>query len=310
MPNRGSARFAPGTRHATCGVVRWIALAAVAVACSAPALRPAPLPALVQPSDLMDPVAYDERTMALRATLQRDHIDLDRGPVVSSCAPYHGVDDCVRCEIASRQDTSGIDPDMIDAVAIAFARYPMNVLGASNLEHVSLCRRIRYDHEHGSNPAGIAIADEKRLMLSIETFRGDFTLEQIVHHELFHLIDHAMLGAKAYDDHEWHALNPPAFAYADPADATAARPAGFVNNYATTNELEDRASVFEYVMGQPQALCEIMAVDPIVRAKVMTIRVRVGRIIGARRLPAERCARPLPAPRMKSPIPLNMRRMR
>lgn len=279
-------------------------------ACGAAPLPASSLPDLVQPADLMDPVVYDQHTASLRATLGRNHIELDAGPVVRSCAPHHGVDDCVRCEIANRQDTSGIDPDMIDAVAIAFARYPADVLKAATLEHVSLCHKIRYDHEHGPNSAGIAIIGEKRLMISIETFRGDFTLEQIVHHEMFHLIDHAMLGAKAFDDDEWHALNPPAFAYADPAADTRARPPGFVNSYATTNELEDRASVYEMIMGQPQALCEIMAIDPLVRAKVKTIRTRVARIMGARRLPSEQCAKPPPPPRMKSPIPLKLRKMR
>jgi hypothetical protein len=291
--------------------VRWIAVASVWCACAAPAsIHPARLPELVQPGDLVDPVAYDASTASLRATLQRNHIELDRGPVVRSCGRYHGVDDCVRCEVATRQDTSGLDRDMIDAVAIAFARYPSTALVAANLEHVSLCSKIRYDHDHGANPAGIAIVDERRLMLSIETFRDDFTLEQIVHHEIFHLFDHEMLGAKAYDDHEWHALNPPAFAYAEPTTETAARPAGFVDNYATTNELEDRASVFEYMMGQAQPLCEIMAIDPIVRAKVATIRLRVGRIMGVEHLPTDRCVKPLAPPRMKSPIPLKLRKMR
>ncbi len=293
-----------GTREALVLCVRWIALATVGLACRSAALQP-PSPArpeLVEPAELLE---------ALRATLERDHIVLDAGPVVSACARGYGVDEwCVRCEIATRRDPAGLDPDMIDAVAIAFARYPMDVLAAVHLEHVSLCRTIRYDHEHGASPAGLAIAEDRRLMLSLETYRGDFTLEQIVHHELFHLFDHAMLGAQAYDDHEWHALNPPAFAYADPATETAARPAGFVNRYATTNEREDRASVFEYVMGQPEALCEIMAIDPIVRAKVTTIRARVGRIMGAARLPPDRCALSLPRPRMKSPIPLNVPRIR
>lgn len=299
-----------GTPDARWPRVRWVALWVLGFACGTAPFRAAPSPELVQSADLMDPVAYDQHTASLRATLGRNHIELDAGPVVRSCAPHHGVDDCVRCEVANRQDTSGIDPDMIDAVAIAFARYPANVLSAALLEHVSLCRKIRYDHDQGPNPSGIAIIDDKRLMISIETVRGDFTLEQIVHHEMFHLIDHAMLGAKAYDDHEWHALNPPTFAYADPAAETPARPPGFVDNYATTNELEDRASVYELIMGQPQALCEIMATDPLVRAKVKTIRTRVARIMGARRLPPEQCAKPPPPPRMKSPIPLNPREMR
>ena len=269
--------------------------------CANRAVPPAPLPELVAGS------AYDEHVAPLRATLARNRIALDTAPVVTTCTEHHGVTDCARCEVASREDTRGIDPDLIDEVAIAFAHYPTNVLMAAKLEHVALCRTIRYDHPHGLDPLGMAIVDDERLMISIEHHDGELTLAQIVHHEVFHLIDHAMLGDKAAADAEWSALNPRTFAYADPAPETELRPAGFVNAYATTNEREDRASVWEYVMGQPEALCEITAADPMVAAKVRLVRARIGRLMGTQRLPNAHCTPVVKSP-MPSPIPLGPRR--
>ena len=97
--------------------------------CGGQALPPQQLPELVAGS------AYDEHVASLRATLVRNHIALDTAPVVTTCTTHHDVSDCVRCEVASREDTRGIDPDLIDEVAIAFAHYPTSVLSAAKLEH-------------------------------------------------------------------------------------------------------------------------------------------------------------------------------
>jgi hypothetical protein len=279
--------------------MRLLAVGAIVwIGCGAVPSPLAPTPVLVasEPADLIPADVYNRRVASLRATLARSHIALDTTPVIEVCGMHHGIDDCARCEVASRLDTADVDPDMIDAVAIAFAHYSSKVLIAAKLEHVALCRRIRYAHDHGdgADPAGMAIWQDARLLVSIEFFSnkthehyGDFTIEQVVHHELFHMIDRATLGEKAYADREWHALNPPSFTYTDPAPAQPARPPGFVNGYATTNELEDRASVFEYLMGQPAKLCAIAELDPIVAAKARMVWGLVAKLMGPDRLPDE-----------------------
>ncbi len=276
-------------------------------ACAAP-LSPQALPALVvpEPPDLIDANTYTARVATLRATLQRSQIELDAKPVEPVCTVHHGIDDCMRCEVAGRLDTSGIDPDLIDAVAIAFARYAPKVLAASQLQHVTLCRSIRYDHEHGGpDPAGVAVFEDRRLFVSIEFFHtrertADFTIEEVVHHELFHMLDRA---AKIDADHAWQALNPPGFVYADPADLAAPRPRGFVDSYSTTNELEDRASTFAYLMAQPDKLCAIVAGDPIVAAKARLVWSRIAPLMRDHQIPAG-ClsAAHKPSPRPGKPV--------
>ncbi len=308
-----------GTGDASHAVVRWVLL--VLLGCAQP-LPPSRLPELApppEPPNLIDARTYESRVATLRATLARSHIDLDAGPVIKACGSHHGIDDCFTCEIVRRLDTSDVDPDMIDAVAIAFAHYPTNVLKAAKLEHVSLCRRIRYDHNDAVNPSGLAMADDRRLMISIEQFSnkaheayGNYSIEQVVHHELFHMLDHATNGEKVNADREWHALLPAGFAYRDPAPLGGIRPSGFVNNYATTNELEDRATVYEYMMGQPEELCALAAADPRVAAKARLVRARVARLMGESRLP--HCERKPPTPKKVGPLaprpPSIMGRMR
>jgi len=260
--------------------------AAFGIACATP-FRPAELPP-IEPGNLMDGETFAKRIAGLRATLARSSVAIDQQQVLRTCGSHHQHDRCLRCEVAGRADTGGVDPEMIDGVAIAFARYPTSVLAAAKLEHVALCRTIRVEGRPDEGPAGVAVVGEQRLFLSIEHFVGKphnlydyFTIEQVVHHELFHLFDHATLGEAVNADREWDALNPPGFAYRDPAPERAERPAGFVNSYSTTSSVEDRASVFEYLMGQPTRLCEIAAADPIVAAKTAVVWNRFEQATGA-----------------------------
>jgi len=237
---------------------------------------------------------YDQDFVAssrrLRATLARDGIQLDTQPVIRTCEEPTPDRDCARCDVATVLDQ--IEPELVDAMAIAFARYPTSVRKAARIEHVAFCRAITYEGNRDHGPAGLADPSAHRVFISVEYFRrirgDDFTIDDAVHHEMFHLLDFAALGASASGDSEWGALNPPGFAYlgegkGEPADETR-RPRGFVNNYAQTNEVEDRASTFEYIMVRPEELCERAARDPLLAKKVRLLWQRVKRIEGADKL--------------------------
>lgn len=304
-------RAHPGgtTRAYTRGMRSTAVAVAVAVAaaigCGAP-FRSPELPA-TEPTALIDKETFATKISGLRATLARSSITLDETSVIRTCEGQHSSD-CVRCDVASRADTSGVDPEMIDGVAIAFARYPSKILVATKLEHVALCRRLRYedkDKDSDHSTAGLADVGAHRMLISIEHFVGKphdiyayFTIEQVVHHELFHVFDHATLGTAAMqDDHVWHKLNPRGFEYRPPAPESQ-RPAGFVNPYATTNEMEDRASVYEYLMGQPAKLCEIAEGDPVVARKATEVWRRLAAVAGdAFMLRQAPCLRQKPKPK-------------
>lgn len=261
--------------------LRELAVASTLVACRLPPAAEPPHPPAA--GNLIDQATYDSKIAGLRATLARSGVAIDSAPVLTSCTAADARG-CMRCDLATRDQTAGVDPDMIDGVAIAFARYPTRVLQAAKLEHVALCRQIRFEHDDDTPPAGVAVIADHRILVSVEQFidsPGDyFTIEQVVHHELFHLLDYETLGERySGDDREWNALNPPGFAYRDPATETKP-PAGFVDAYATTNEREDRASTFEYLIGQPQRLCELADHDPIVAGKVRMVWTRIAKVTG------------------------------
>lgn len=264
----------------TRSVMRW-ALLLFAVGCAAP-VRPVEPPR--EPANLMDSETFANRISGLRATLARNGISIDTEPVIETCGGDHHGSRCVRCDVATRDNTGGVDPSLIDGVALAFAMYPPSLLEATQLQHVALCRSIRIEGSNERAPAGVAISDQHRLMISVEYFvdgapaSEEFSISQVVHHEVFHLFDRATSAASG--DREWAALNPRGFEYRNPAVSERTRPAGFVNTYATTNELEDRATVFEYLLGQPTRLCEIAREDPVVAAKTATVWRRVAKVAG------------------------------
>jgi hypothetical protein len=249
---------------------------AVVAACGSP--RVSRVPAEVLPYDA-DFVASSKR---LRATLARDGIELDTVPVMKTCEVPSEGRDCARCDVATVLDQ--IEPELVDAMAIAFARYPTSLRKAARLEHVAFCRAITYEQGSDHGPAGLADPDAHRVYISVEYFRtphAGFTIDDAVHHEVFHLLDFAtLLGARATEDFEWRKLNPPGFAYRGKNEETQ-RPDGFVNAYAATNEVEDRASTFEYLMVHPDELCEMTRNDPVLAGKVRLLYQRVMRVDGA-----------------------------
>lgn len=269
------------------------AVAALIVGCSRP--PPPPVPAA-------DP-AFTAASERLRATLARDGIELDTSPVINTCDVPRSDRNCARCEVATELDK--IDPELVDQMAIAFARWPSSVRKLARLEHVAFCKTITYEgKDHG--PAGLADPNTHRVFISVEYFRGagtSFSIEATVHHEVFHLLDFETQGARWTADREWYKLNPSGFAYRDPS-IDIERRAGFVNGYASTDEMEDRASTFEYLMVRPDEVCSMSNKDPIVARKVRLVKQRLLRVPGADKLGiTTKCA---PAKRKKRALDMQL----
>lgn len=288
--------------------MRFVGIVAIVGIACAP-IVPAPEPQVV-PGMTNDEL--DARLVGLRATLTRSQIALDDAPQIESCKTAHLGSRCVRCNVARRDNTVGIEPSLIDSAAIAFATYPPKLLAATGVRHVALCRSIEVPD--GELPAaGIALLDQQRILVNVGSFEHaaeGFTIDRVIHHELFHLLDYH--GGTFHDDREWSALNPAGFAYEDPEmhyrdrDLMAARPAGFVRAYATQNEAEDRASTFDLLFARPAELCAIAAADRIVANKVALIKRRVQKVAGKTPLWAP-CAKPTPPRPTREPIDLRIR---
>jgi hypothetical protein len=244
------------------------------------------------PTLLPTGASYNSRVVALRTTLGRAAIRLEmRGAVdairTSTCTDADAQREqagCVRCDLADESDH--LDEAALDAMRVAFDRYPSSFLIASKIENVALCKHIEYtDVVREFGTAGTVDYKQRRLFISTEPFigrvydgEGDFTVEDIVHHELFHLIEYVHMRGEMSDP-EWRLENPLGFEYHDGA-VKAPRHAGFVNAYAATNEIEDRASTYQYLMARPAELCELEKTDATVKAKAQLIWSRVAKLDG------------------------------
>ncbi|MGE5183866.1 MAG: hypothetical protein ACM31C_17470 [Acidobacteriota bacterium] len=230
---------------------------------------------------------YNSRIVALRTTLGRAGIELeargiDHAIATPECATAdHAGGLCVRCELG---DTRRLDGATLEAITSAFDRYPTDALASANIERVALCSHIDHD---SPDTAGTADLEGRRMMISLEPFAGrpyydtlgEFTVEDIVHHEYFHLLESATMRDAIAGDPSWEHHNPDGFAYGKPRQDMA-RPAGFVDLYATSDAAEDRASVFQYLMARPDELCELMHNDAVIREKTRVIWQRITAVTG------------------------------
>lgn len=106
------------------------------------------------------------------------------------------------------------------------------------------------------NVTGITDSTTKNVVISLAT---DYSYIESMHHELYHYIEKYMYQRGA-NYTTWNSLNPPGFNYGSENSSlsyanTKNANAFFVNTYAQTDQFEDRASTFEYMMSQNEENC-------------------------------------------------------
>lgn len=107
-----------------------------------------------------------------------------------------------------------------------------------------------------NNVTGITDSTNKNVIISIAT---DYSFAESFHHEVYHFIE-KYLFYKGARYTTWNSLNPSDFRYGNTNNnlsynITYSPTSYFVNNYAQTDEYEDRASTFEYMTAQVEANC-------------------------------------------------------
>lgn len=125
----------------------------------------------------------------------------------------------------------------------------------------------RYSQE---NVTGITDSTTKNVVISLAT---DYSFAESLHHELYHYIEKYMFYRGA-NYTTWNSLNPVGFNYGKTNTAisyvnTQDPYASFVNIYAQTDEYEDRASTFEYMMSTSEASCLVTGTTIWKKAKYM-----------------------------------------
>jgi hypothetical protein len=213
----------------------------------------------------------DLRTQLARASIKLE-MKVDQ-PVLMSTECKESRRRCVKCQLLDESDT--VPGAALGEIAEAFKRYPAEVLENGNVRYVALCRKL-FNGTGGDrmHPAGLADTNARMLFLSVDDMLENggmnfIPLAQVVHHEVFHLLDrHGLI------DDEWHGLNPSGFVYHERENEWT-RPEGFVDGYGAKNSREDRAMVFTFMMERADELCELAKQDPIVNKKAKLLLERL-----------------------------------
>lgn len=145
--------------------------------------------------------------------------------------------------------------EVLSSLNYNLSLYPAGFFAETKQGNYSLTIYLikKYSQE---NVTGITDSTTKNIVISLAT---DYSFVDSLHHELYHYIEKYMYY-KGANYTTWNTLNPQEFKYGAATTSlsyanTNDPYASFVNTYAQTDEYEDRASTFEYLMASSEASC-------------------------------------------------------
>ena len=143
----------------------------------------------------------------------------------------------------------------LDNLNKALALYPTGFFQEINEKGYPLTFYLikRYSKD---NVTGVTDSSTKNIVISIAT---DYDFADTFHHEVYHYMERYILST-GFTFTSWNTLNPSDFNYGIfngnySYAKTYSEDAFFVNTYAMTDQYEDRASTFEYMMKSSKASC-------------------------------------------------------
>ena len=165
-------------------------------------------------------------------------------------------------------DTNRIN-EVLSALNYNLSLYPSGFINETKQGGYNLTIYLlkRYSQ---ANVTGITDSTTKNVVISLAT---DYSFTESLHHELYHYVEKYMYTRGA-NYTTWNTLNPSGFSYGNVNDSLSYTTgnnayASFVNSYAQTDEYEDRASTFEYMMATSEASCLITGTTIWKKAKYM-----------------------------------------
>jgi len=158
------------------------------------------------------------------------------------------------------------------------SKYPPEVIFTLGLKEIIIGSDVKLDEYPRG---GINSHHLNMLFFDCRWVNADSWTRQIIHHELFHLID--WKDGILYQDPEWEKLNPSEFKYGSggislqkPSDWTAGQPdtslKGFLNRYSMSGLEEDKAEIFAHMMANYKAVNSRAEADPIIKAKMSQMK--------------------------------------
>lgn len=180
----------------------------------------------------------------------------------------------ISCELSPFDDSL----DAAVRIQREFKSYPSTLFQQAGCTRIVLCTKLAY-----AGQLRAAIPDWEHNTLYIDTQRGATSPgypEHVLHHEFFHLIDHADDG-DVYSDATWAALNPTTFRYGNGGvNAQTTRNTGvltdnipgFLTHYATTGVEEDKAELFAFSITHTDYITARLKTDTVLAAKVIRLK--------------------------------------
>lgn len=153
--------------------------------------------------------------------------------------------------------------------------YPKKFIKKSEIKAITLVHDITFKTEsYTQDRKGCPeFKNTKSIVYSVD--ENNFAYIRIVlHHEFFHFIDY--IDDQSYDDDIFEKLNEEGFEYGEGGDSERQwikldkNVKGFINHYSTTDLAEDRAEIYQYLIGCPDEA--LNNGDIIVRKKAKRIQ--------------------------------------
>lgn len=213
-----------------------------------PSPKPSPSPSPVVPTEKDDVPTESDLNIKLRKSLeQRYGISIKYGDETSGYK--------VGGMWVSPVEDEAIVTEALNELNKGLALYPSGffaeMLNGGFPLTINLIKRFSI-----ANVTGVTDSSNNNIVISIAT---DYDIDNTIHHELYHYIEKYIFST-GFKFTSWDTLNPSDFVYgtvnSDYSYAkTFADNSFFVNNYAQTDQYEDRASTFEYMMMNNKASC-------------------------------------------------------
>lgn len=143
----------------------------------------------------------------------------------------------------------------LEQLNTALSMYPSGFFREFSKQNMTLNVYLIKNYS-AENVTGVTDFAPRRTIISIAT---DFPFSESFHHEMLHYIEH-YIESSGGKFTSWNSFNPIDFTYGVENSSYSYSKTGtpgsyFVNNYAQTNAIEDRASTFEYMIASVKYSC-------------------------------------------------------
>ena len=153
--------------------------------------------------------------------------------------------------------------------------YPKSFIKKVNLHRITFVHDIKFTTDNYTQErTGCPEYNQTHSIILAIKERNLAYIRIVLHHEFFHYIDYA--HDKSFDDDEWENLNQKGFEYGNGGDSEREwvklekGVMGFINHYSTTALEEDRAEIYQYLVGCPDEALNNK--DEIVKKKAKRIQ--------------------------------------